>query len=236
MEKKSTSGLAVAALVTGIIALFSSFVPLLNLLSFPFVLLAVIFGAIGVWQTVKGSKGGKGLAIAGLVLGIAALLVTAVMYGGAASQDDSPEAAPSAPSEQPAASAGDGDAGAVQADPAQQEAAAYAVTIDGCRATEDYEGKPAAVVTYTFTNNSDEAASPATAILPKVFQNGAELEMAIVTDSEESGKYMNEVKPGSSISFELSYELEDTSDVTVEVTELFSFDNTVIAEQTFSLA
>lgn len=44
MEKKSTSGLAVAALVCGIIALVSSFVPLLNLLSFPFVLLAISFG------------------------------------------------------------------------------------------------------------------------------------------------------------------------------------------------
>ena len=51
MEKKPTSGMAVAGLVLGIIALVSSFVPLLNLLSFPFVLLSIIFGAIGVWQT-----------------------------------------------------------------------------------------------------------------------------------------------------------------------------------------
>ena len=58
MEKKPTSGMAVAGLVLGIIALVSSFVPLLNLLSFPFVLLSIIFVAIGVWQTVMGSKGG----------------------------------------------------------------------------------------------------------------------------------------------------------------------------------
>ena len=44
MEKKPTSGLAVTGLVLGIIALFSSFVPLLNVLSFPFVLLAIIGG------------------------------------------------------------------------------------------------------------------------------------------------------------------------------------------------
>ena len=87
MEKKPTSGMAVAGLVLGIIALVSSFVPLLNLLSFPFVLLSIIFGAIGVWQTVKGSKGGKGLAIAGLVLGILALVVTGVMYASAAVAD-----------------------------------------------------------------------------------------------------------------------------------------------------
>lgn len=83
MEKKPTSGLAVTGLVLGIIALFSAFVPLLNLLSFPFVLLAIIFGAIGLFQTVKGAKAGKGIAIAGLVLGILALLVTVVMYGSA---------------------------------------------------------------------------------------------------------------------------------------------------------
>ena len=47
MEKKPTSGLAVTGLVLGIIAVFSAFVPLLNLLSFPFVLLAIIFGIIG---------------------------------------------------------------------------------------------------------------------------------------------------------------------------------------------
>lgn len=95
MEKKPTSGLAVTGLVLGIIAVFSAFVPLLNLLSFPFVLLAIIFGAIGLFQTIKGTKAGKGLAIAGLVLGVLALLVTVAMYSGgsAASEDASVGAA-----------------------------------------------------------------------------------------------------------------------------------------------
>ena len=92
MEKKPTSGLGVASLVTGIIALFSAFVPLLNLLSFPFVLLAVIFGAVGIWQTVKGAKGGKGIAIAGLVLGVLALVVTVAMYATAGSSQQSQQA------------------------------------------------------------------------------------------------------------------------------------------------
>ena len=56
MEKKPTSGLAVTGLVLGIIAVFSAFVPLLNLLSFPFVLLAIIFGIIGLVQTMKGAR------------------------------------------------------------------------------------------------------------------------------------------------------------------------------------
>ncbi len=193
MEKKPTSGLAVAGLVLGIIALFSAFVPLLNLLSFPFVLLAIIFGAIGLIQTIKGAKAGKGLASAGLVLGVLALLVTAAMYGSASAASD------------------------------------YAVTIDDCRMTEDYEGNPAAVVTFTFTNNSEETTSPAVALHAQVFQNGTELEMAITTDNEDADKYMNDVKPGSSITYGLAYELEDTSDITVEVQELAAFNDVLLA-------
>ena len=196
MEKKPTSGMAVAGLVLGIIALVSSFVPLLNLLSFPFVLLSIIFGAIGVWQTVKGSKGGKGLAIAGLVLGILALVVT-----------------------------GEQDEGS----------AAYGVTIDGCRVTEDYAGEAVAVVTYTFTNNSEDATSFVVALHPEVFQNGVELNMA-VGSNWDSETYLSDVKPGSSTTVEIGYQLGDMSDITVEVSELLDFDGTLLAEQTFSLA
>ena len=59
--KQRTSGLAVAALVLGIIGLF------FNLLG----VLAIIFGGISVSQTGRDpSIGGRGMAIAGLVLGI----------------------------------------------------------------------------------------------------------------------------------------------------------------------
>ena len=120
--------------------------------------------------------------------------------------------------------------------PSRARQAAYGVTIDDCRVTEDYRGNPAAVVTYTFTNNSDEATSPAVAVHAKAFQNGTELELAVVADAEESGKSMNEVKPGSSITYESAYELADMSDLTVEVEELFSFSDELLAEQTFSLS
>ena len=74
------------------------------------------------------------------------------------------------------------------------------------------------------------------AVHAKAFQNGTELELAVVADAEESGKSMNEVKPGSSITYESAYELADMSDLTVEVEELFSFSDELIAEQTFSLS
>ena len=122
-----------------------------------------------------------------------------------------------------------------QAEPGASDAE-YAVTIDGSAMTEDYEGNPAMIVDFSFTNNSDEATSPAVAVHAKAFQNGTELELAVVADAEESGKSMNEVKPGSSITYESAYELADMSDLTVEVEELFSFSDELIAEQTFSLS
>jgi uncharacterized membrane protein YvbJ len=56
-----TSGFAIAALVTGIVGFFIN----------PLSILAIIFGAIGLGQTSKDPNlKGRGMAIAGLVLGI----------------------------------------------------------------------------------------------------------------------------------------------------------------------
>lgn len=237
MEKKSTSGLAVAGLVCGIIALVSSFVPLLNLLSFPFVLLAIIFGTVGVWQTVKGTKGGKGIAIAGLVLGVIALLVTVVMYGaaGAASSNASGDAGNSGSTAQQSSAGADG-ADAQQPEAAENnQGADYQVSIGEARMVDDYQGNPAIVVAYTFVNNSDKAISPMVALHEKAFQGGVQLDTAIVSDMDSS-KAMSEIKPGASVSYELAYELADTSDVTIEVEELVSFSDELLAEKTFSLS
>lgn len=55
----------------------------------------------------------------------------------------------------------------------------------------DYEGAPAAIVDFTFTNNSEEDTSFAVACSQKVFQNGVQFENALVStgwgDSPPSG-------------------------------------------------
>ena len=111
----------------------------------------------------------------------------------------------------------------------------YAVTIDGSTVTTDYEGAPAIIVDYTFTNNSEEDTSFAVACSQKAFQNGVQLENAIVTEDLGNG-YMAEIKPGSTTTARIAYSLTDESDVTVEVEELFSLDDTMLAEATFSVA
>ena len=125
-----------------------------------------------------------------------------------------------------------------QAQEAEQEETVqsdYAVTIDGSSTTTDYEGNPAMIVDFTFTNNSDEATSFAVACSQKAFQNGVQLETAIVMDDLGNG-YMAEIKPGATTQARLAYALTDESDVTVEVSELFSLDDTMLAEATFSVA
>lgn len=113
----------------------------------------------------------------------------------------------------------------------------YAVTIDGARLISDYEGKPAVAVDFTFTNVSDEdATSMAVALRPEIYQGGTECEMGIAMDVDTGG-YMKKVKKGASVPVTLVYSLNDaTTDVEVEVKELFSWDDTVLAHEVFSLS
>lgn len=231
--------MAVASLVLGIVALVTSILPIINNLSFLLAILGIVFAIVGLVGISKGKKSGKGLGVAGLVLSVIAFILVLVMQSAfSAALDQAMEENGLDTATAQGVATGDSGSAAEPQAAEQSEAtqAAYGVAIDGCRVTEDYQGNPAAVVTYTFTNNSDEAISPAVAVHAKAFQNGTELELAVVADAEESGKSMNEVKPGSSITYESAYELADMSDLTVEVEELFSFSDELIAEQTFSLS
>ncbi len=76
LEAAGTSnGFSVASLVLGIIGL-----PLFCTVIAP--LLAVVFGIIGLTQTTKGEGGGRGMAIAGIVLGGIGCLLTAYHFLG----------------------------------------------------------------------------------------------------------------------------------------------------------
>ncbi|BDR55233.1 hypothetical protein KIMH_13440 [Bombiscardovia apis] len=77
MNQRSMSAMAVSALVLGIIGLVLSFIPIINNLAFILAILGLIFGIVG-WRASgkKGHKKGKGLAIAGVVLSVLAMLIT----------------------------------------------------------------------------------------------------------------------------------------------------------------
>ncbi len=114
----------------------------------------------------------------------------------------------------------------------------YLLEIKSCRLAKDYEGKDVAIVMYNFTNNADDAASFMFAFEDSAYQNGVGLNEAyVLADSANysSDNQTKEIKKGASLDIEVAYELNDTtSDIEVEVGQLFSFDESIITK-TFSL-
>ncbi|MFT4219886.1 MAG: DUF5067 domain-containing protein [Microbacterium sp.] len=179
-------------------------------------------------------KGSKWPAITALIVAVVGTIVGFVVFfalvANAASEafnansNTSTESSPAA--SEPAESA----------DPVEEPAADYVVTIDGAKQVKDYEGKKALVVTFTFTNNSDEARSFGTSTMAKAFQDGIELETAILLDDTKyMGNWMKDIKPGKTIKVQEAFVLDGTQEVTVEVTELISFDDTPLDTKTFAV-
>lgn len=102
----------------------------------------------------------------------------------------------------------------------------YNVTYVKHETGTDYEGNPCLYYYYTFTNNGEENASPMSSSYIQCFQNGVECETAITMDSNDSiDNYMLEVQPGGSLEVCEVFSISDTSDVTIEASDLISFDD-----------
>lgn len=72
---KPRSGFAIAALVLGIVAAATSFMPIINNASFFIALIGLILAIVAIAGIRKGKNSGKGLVVAGLVLSIVAGLL-----------------------------------------------------------------------------------------------------------------------------------------------------------------
>ena len=115
----------------------------------------------------------------------------------------------------------------------------YPVTIDACAVTSDYQGNPAIVVTYTWTNNSNDPQMFEVAIDDKAFQNGVELSFATISVTDQSYDMQasfKEVQPGATQTVYQAFLLDEQSDVTVQCQELISFGDDILAEASFSVA
>ena len=85
-EVKGKSTAAIVGLVLGIVALVTSFVPFVNNLSFILALIGTVFAVVGLVGTLRGKRGGKGLAIASTIVNVLALVIvlaTQSMYSAA---------------------------------------------------------------------------------------------------------------------------------------------------------
>ena len=232
-QGRSTSALGITALVLGIIAMLTSFIPIVNNLSFLIGLLGLVLGIIGLVACVRGTKGGKGIAIAGVVLcalSLVVVLVTQSMFSAALDQSLSSAGVSSSASAASSTSA----SSSASAASATNTASKYVVSIDDCTLGTDYQGQDAAIVTFTFTNDSDSDTSFMVATNAQAFQNGVQLDTAISMDVDTSAS-MKEVKPGATVSVQKVYALTDMSPLTVEVEELINFGDDLLAEKTFTL-
>lgn len=231
-QPQGKSGLAIAALVLGIVAVATSFMPIINNASFFIALVGLILGIIGIVQTRKGKKSGSGIAIASVVLNVVACIAVLASQAYYSSAIDSALDSLGASSSSSASSMSS--SSSAQQATTSESTPKYEVSIDSATTTTDYSGAPALVVTFTWTNNSDSDTSFATALYAKCFQNGVQCETAVVSGMDSN--YLTQLKPGSTTTVQQAYELSDTSDATIEVTELISLKNEILAEQTFSVA
>ena len=115
----------------------------------------------------------------------------------------------------------------------------YTVEIKSATITQDYAGDPAVVITYTWTNNSNETTSPLFSVTTSVFQDGVGLDSAIIMDDSvyDSSMQMADVRPGTTIEVQEAFELNNTtSSIEVEITEAFSWEDPAeIAYMQFTL-
>lgn len=101
----------------------------------------------------------------------------------------------------------------------------YSVQINGFELAKDYSGSPAILVSFTFTNNSEENTSAIVALNYDAFQNGIELDTAIIMDSSlyNANDSMKDLQPGASIDVKAAYLLtSETAPVEFEISETFS--------------
>lgn len=112
----------------------------------------------------------------------------------------------------------------------------YEVEIVGARISKDYQGNPAAIVTYSFTNNGNSNATFLTSVSANAFQNSVQCGVAVITSGElDSQPSMSQVQPGGTLEVECAYSLQDTTNpVTIQVGPYVNFSGEVNAQMTFT--
>lgn len=185
---KRKSAMAITALVVGIVALLTSFLPIINNLSFILGLLGVIFAIIGLVGTMRGKKSGKGIAIAALIITVLScviVLATQSMYSAAIDEATTPTISDLAASSSVDSDIdSSGEASTAEAD--------YSIAEETLDTSNEYN----AMITGTFTNNTDKDLSYVQISYNIYDADGAQIGNAYAN--------ANDVKAGASWKFEAS--------------------------------
>ena len=78
-QPKPSAALAITALVLGILGLLGSWVPLLGILGGVLALIGLIVGIVALIKVKRGTAGGKGIAIVGVMLNVLAIIVVTIV-------------------------------------------------------------------------------------------------------------------------------------------------------------
>ena len=108
----------------------------------------------------------------------------------------------------------------------------YHVEIKNALLGEDYEGNPALIITYSWTNNSDETTSAMSEFVEQAFQQGVEMDRATVRSSDiyNSDAYTKDIRPGTALDVQCAYVLTSpTAEVEFEVREFLGRSDTVVS-------
>ena len=101
----------------------------------------------------------------------------------------------------------------------------FDVEIVSALKAKDYKKDDVAIITVKWTNNSDEPAAFIYKLNLSAYQNGVEMEDAIMVDGIDSQASMNKIQPGKTVELKDAFVISGDSDIEIHITEAMSFDD-----------
>lgn len=198
----TTSGTAIAGLVIGILAAVSSWIPIINNLSFVLAVIGLVLAVVGLVATMRGKKAGKGLAVAALVINLVAAGMVLATQSAVSAAIDEATSAPEVSSLSSSGGASEDQAGPSddaagtqdEAQPATdlepgasvELANGLSVSVDSVEAgLANYDGSEVVAVRVTYVNNGSEQTSYNTYDWKGEDANGAQEYAAYYSEAED---------------------------------------------------
>lgn len=220
------TALGITGLVLSSIAVLISWVPIVNNFAAILGAIALPFAIAGIVATRrKGKRTGRGIAIAATILAILSIVFTLATQGMYSKAIDDTFG-----TEQTNSSTQSSTKGKTQAKGSENTKSAdkegdidsgnyHIKLVSVTKSSNDYEGKPTAILTYELTNKKNENSNFMDVDI-QAFQNGHELDTAIYMDQPEgydAESSTQTIQPGASKTVTVGYVLEDEiSPVSIE--------------------
>lgn len=211
------SGMAVAGLVLGIVALALSWMPIVNNLAFIVALVGLVLGIIGIVGCGRKGKRGKGMAIAGVVLSVVACIVvlgTQAAYTAAideAMQGAQVESTSSAGTSASSSASNASDSAQASDELTVGQSATLSndlvVSVDAVQTgLSRYDGSPATGITVTYVNNGSKDATFNPYDWKGQDANGAQSSSTFLNATTDDSLKSGSLAPGGTVTGNLYFE------------------------------